>query len=830
MNFETRVRNPRPTHAFGWKRIALGAIVAMITFALTDVAVAQAVAPNDAAFAPGEVLIRFKAGAREDQVLDSVRRGRLDRVRRTFRLRRGGQSAMHLISTQLDVRAAVRELARHPAVEYVEPNYKVYPSATPNDPQFSSQWPLTKISATAAWDNTTGSSTVLVGVLDTGIDFNHPDLAANIWTNPGEVAGDGIDNDNNGYVDDVRGWDWWNGDNSVFDAGEQAHGTHVAGTIGAVGNNGTGVAGVNWQVKIVPLKFIGPQHGYNSGVIAGIEYAAANGVTVVNGSFGSPYFGQGVFDAINESGILFVAAAGNNAANSDTVGHYPSGYDLGNIISVAATTSSDGRASFSNYGATSVDLGAPGESILSTLPNGAYGLMNGTSMAAPHVAGVAALIHSFHPDLNPGEVKYRILSSTDPVVAMAGKSVTGGRLNAAKALLPPVPSSSIAADGFESNNFTGGTGSWSGGWTVSGDASLLTQDGPAEGSRHVRLRRGTGELRRTVNVGGATGLRLAFKSKVSSFESSDSANVFVSTDGSPFTPVATFTSADSDNQYRTYEIEVITGPVAQLQILFDAAMNATNDNWYIDDIRVTGTIANRPPVADAGPPRFATDSDGDGSETLTLNGANSFDPDGAIMSYEWTLGEVVIGTSPVLELDVPVGTSTATLIVTDEDGAARSDSVLLTVNATQVVAFTDTFERTSLSPWTQDSQNDWASSTQRSTPSGTRSAEVDGSATDAQLISPVIDVQGIYATVTFDWLIESGLDAGEYIACDISQDGGATWIEFGRLSGDVHAENVWHPATMEVSTPQNTLRIRFRGKMNGSDEDANVDNVKVVAH
>src|SRR5262245_54842591 len=216
---------------------------------------------NESEYAPGEVLVKFKAGAGNADVLDAFQRGRLDKVKRTFKLRGGTHPGLHLISTQLDVASAVRALSKHPAVEYAEPNYRLYPSATPNDPL--SQWALAPISAPAAWDLTTGNSSVLVGVLDSGIDFNHPDLAANIWTNPGEVPDDGIDNDNNGYIDDVRGWDWWNGDNSVLDANENPHGTHVAGIIGAVGNNGIGIAGVNWQVKIVPLKFIGPEFGSN---------------------------------------------------------------------------------------------------------------------------------------------------------------------------------------------------------------------------------------------------------------------------------------------------------------------------------------------------------------------------------------------------------------------------------------------------------------------------------------------------------------------------------------------------------------------------------------
>jgi hypothetical protein len=192
---------------------------------------------------------------------------------------------------------------------------------------------------------------------------------------------------------------------------------------------------------------------------------------------------------------------------------------------------------------------------------------------------------------------------------------------------------------------------------------------------------------------------------------------------------------------------------------------------------------------------------------------------------------VEIGTTPVTDVEVITGTWTATLTVTDDSGAVRSDTMQITLNGPPVVVLDESFERTSLSPWTLDNQKDWAITTQNAS-AGTRAAEVDGAASDAQLISPVINLQGrIWASVTFDWLIESGLDAGEYIVCDISQDGGATWIEtIYRLDGDVHAENTWHTADLGTfSTPAGTLRLRFRGKMSASDEDAFVDNLRVVA-
>ena len=222
------------------------------------------------------------------------------------------------------------------------------------------------------------SANVLVGVIDTGVDYNHPDLAANIWTNPGEIAGNGIDDDGNGYIDDVHGYDFVNNDGDPMD--DNGHGTHFSGTIGGVGNNGIGVAGVNWNVKIMALKFLDSGgSGSTANAVAGVQYATMMGVDVTSNSWGGGGFSQALYDAIDAAGaanIAFVAAAGNNGANNDTSPAYPAAYDLPNIISVAATDDNDELASFSNYGAASVDLGAPGVDILSTLPGNQYGLLS----------------------------------------------------------------------------------------------------------------------------------------------------------------------------------------------------------------------------------------------------------------------------------------------------------------------------------------------------------------------------------------------------------------------------------------------------------------------
>ncbi len=322
-----------------------------------------------------------------------------------------------------------------------------------NDPDYSKLYGLNNtgqtggtsdadIDAPEAWDITTGSASTIVAVTDTGVDINHPDLKNNIWVNSGETAGNKIDDDKNGYVDDVNGYDFYNNDATVYDPGDgDKHGTHVAGTIAAEGNNGIGVSGVNWKAKIMPLKFLGPDGGYTSDAVEALNYAVAKGAKISNNSWGGGGYSQTLLDAINKadtSGHLFVAAAGNGGSdgvgdNNDSTPHYPSSYDSSNIVSVAATDRKDAPAGFSNYGSTSVDLAAPGVGILSTLPGNTYGSYSGTSMATPHVSGVAALLKSMNSSADDATLKDQILKSVDAKSNLSGKMVSGGRSNAAQA-------------------------------------------------------------------------------------------------------------------------------------------------------------------------------------------------------------------------------------------------------------------------------------------------------------------------------------------------------------------------------------------------------------
>ena len=334
------------------------------------------------------------------------------------------------------LKSVAEKLSRDPAVAYVEPDYIVSRTANANDPLLSQQWALPKIKAAEAWKMTKGSHTVSVAIIDTGIDYRHPDLQGNIWKNPGEIADNGKDDDGNGYIDDIYGWDFSNNDNDPMDG--HGHGTHVAGSIAAATNNGKLIAGVAWQTKMAALKFLSDNgRGSTSGAIDAVAYSAAMGFKVSNNSWGGGGKSLALKAAIEKAakaGQLFCASAGNSRRDNDRSPHYPSSYDCENIISVAASDSSDRLASFSCYGKNSVDLAAPGVRILSLLPNNKTASWSGTSMATPHVAGAAALI--FAVDLNAGyaEVKKAIMSSVDPVKAFEGKMMAAGRLNVAKSL------------------------------------------------------------------------------------------------------------------------------------------------------------------------------------------------------------------------------------------------------------------------------------------------------------------------------------------------------------------------------------------------------------
>jgi subtilisin family serine protease len=392
---------------------------------------------STAANPPIDLYVQFRASAPAPAVqvtLNSVG----GQVLRTYP---DGPSVVE-IGAGISQKAAERRLNMSPAVTYVEAMQTIHvDAAIPNDPQFNALWGLSNpnnidINAPEAWTVTTGQSSVIVAVIDSGIDLNHPDLSSVIWTNPNEVAGNGLDDDGDGLVDDVHGWNFITNTNNVQD--DNGHGTHVSGTIGAIGNNGVGVVGVATGVTLMPLKFIGPDgNGSIDDAVQAIYYAVDHGARVINASWGGTSFSPTLDAAIryaNAHNVVFVTAAGNEASNNDLTKTYPASERLPNVLSVAAIDAMGRLAGFSNYGVNTVDLAAPGVNIRSTVPGG-YDTYTGTSMATPHVTGVIALLAGLHPDLSAQRLVDIVLATTKPIPSLAMKTVTGGMVDAYAAVL-----------------------------------------------------------------------------------------------------------------------------------------------------------------------------------------------------------------------------------------------------------------------------------------------------------------------------------------------------------------------------------------------------------
>ena len=399
---------------------------------------------------PGTVPIKYRSGevlvCYEPTASFVVRRA-ADRAAGAADVAQLGRTVPGLSKATLkqgvSVEAAIGAYERQPGVRYAQPNFNLSATLAPDDPDYGALWGLSNtgqdggtpdadIDAPEAWDTTTGTGNVVVAVVDTGIDYTHPDLAGNIWTNPGEIAGNGIDDDGNGYVDDVFGIDTANDDSDPMD--DYGHGTHCAGTIGAVGNNNLGVVGVNFNVKLMALKFLDAAgFGSTEDAIVAIEYAKAEGADVVSNSWGGGGYDQALYDTIASANSLFVFAAGNWSENTDIFPNYPSAFDLPNILAVGASTRNDVAADFSNFGARTVDVFAPGEDVLSTVPGG-YEVHSGTSMATPHVAGAAALLLSANPAVSWETLKLAIMGSAEPKAAFDSKCLSDARLNVDMAL------------------------------------------------------------------------------------------------------------------------------------------------------------------------------------------------------------------------------------------------------------------------------------------------------------------------------------------------------------------------------------------------------------
>ena len=444
------------------KFVLHGITVGTVCLALVCAARAQ----NSATFVPGELLVKYAPATKLTKAVAAnmaVGATVLEDLGDT------GWQRVKLPSSR-SVEAAAAEYRSLQGVEYAQPNFYYHLLNTPNDPLFSNpgMYGLGKISAPSAWDLSTGSASVVVADIDTGLHYTHEDLVANVWTNPGEIPNNGIDDDGDGLIDDVHGWDFRFNDNDPTDLdpvpgqpgvfATSGHGSHTAGTIGAVGNNLVGVVGVNWNVKIMAIKIF--NNNVSDDTTSAMLVNAYNYVRMMknrginiratNNSYGGCTEACGfdqatkdALDALGNAGVVNVFAAGNAGSNNDTTPFYPASYNSPNEIVVAASDSNDQKAGFSNFGVTSVDLAAPGAGILSTWTvsdpnspnfNSTYNTISGTSMASPHVAGAIALLSAFRPNLSAAALKSILLTNVDALPAWNGVVRTGGRLNVFKAL------------------------------------------------------------------------------------------------------------------------------------------------------------------------------------------------------------------------------------------------------------------------------------------------------------------------------------------------------------------------------------------------------------
>jgi len=430
---------------FSKKALAVSAVMLAATTTL---------AAKTPEFIPGEYVVKLKA----NQISTFNKSTLSTKLNAFIKSTIPGQNIVVVKKASFEnLDSAIKSLHENPMVEYAEPNYIFRINKTPNDAMYTQLWGMQNagqvdpkgqagvagfdINAEKAWEIQTGNKTKIIAVIDTGVDYTHPDLVDNMWVNEAEKNGQkGVDDDKNGVIDDIYGY------NAANDSGDpkddHGHGSHCAGTIAAKGNDGRGVVGVNWEARVMAVKFLDAGGGGSlENAVKAIDYATRMGANVMSNSWGGGGFTQSLLDAIkrsNDAGAIFIAAAGNDDSNNDTTPTYPGSYQVDNIVAVAAIDNRGQRASFSNYGRKTVHLGAPGVNILSTT-GGKYASFSGTSMATPHVAGVAGLLWANEPNLTAKEIKQRLVATSRPVASMKGKTITGGIVDAYAALTNTVP-------------------------------------------------------------------------------------------------------------------------------------------------------------------------------------------------------------------------------------------------------------------------------------------------------------------------------------------------------------------------------------------------------
>ena len=663
---------------------------------------------------PGEIIVRFNRAANQS-MRDAVLTSRGARVLKRF-------DALDInrvrIAPGQSIAAAVAQFRSRPEVVAVQPNFirRVIAPAPPNDPFWVAGllWGMEKIQAGPTWNGfTSGDPSIVIADIDTGVDYTHPDLAANMWHNPGEIPGNGVDDDLNGYVDDVYGIDVINaneppgGPEDPMD--DHGHGTHVAGTIAGVGNNGNGVAGVTWNSKILACKFIGSNgEGNDADAIACFDYLVnlkQHGVNirVSNSSWGStdgpaPAL-QAAIDAAGAAGILNVFAAGNDGTDNDAIQHYPSNFSSPSIIAVAASDESDARASFSNFGATTVDLAAPGNNIISTWPGSSYAISSGTSMAAPHVAGAAALLFAIDPSLTVDALKSLLMSSVDSIPAWQGSTVSGGRLNVYRAATILTGGTPAAASLVQIDTTTKGNWSLSyglDGYSIVNDATSYPAYAQVTttGATNFTWAGSSSDVRALRRASGSGRLAAASYSNTS-FEIGIDL-----TDNQPHD--VAFYALDWDSTTRAQRFDVLDGIGGQ--VLVSQTLNGFHDGQYVV-FRLTGNVrvkvtktggnnavvsgiffggpsgANQPPTVTLTSPANNATFAAPASITVSADATD----DVSVAQVQFFANNVPIGTDTTSPFsinwtNVPAGTYLVTATATDNQGLSEvSSPVQITV-------------------------------------------------------------------------------------------------------------------------------------------------------